>query len=139
MKLVLEAFEIQGTPAAMTFEDVKPEDWYSDYVGIAVQAGLVNGISETWFGADDHITREDLTVMCSRALEYLGLSLTREAALTPVDTQEISDYARDAVLLFYRAGIVNGDTDGRFHPKSSATRAEAAKIIAELLQWKEAE
>ncbi len=137
LKMLIEAFGIRGESSETAFEDVKPEDWYSSYVGIGVRNGIVNGVSETWFGADDSITRQDLTVMCDRALEYLGLSLTETAELTPADAEEISDYASDAVFRFYGAGILNGDTDGRFRPEDGATRAEAAKIIAGLMNRKE--
>lgn len=40
----------------------------------------------------------------------------------------VSDYAREAVLKLWGCGLFQGDGTGCFNPKSNATRAEAAKL-----------
>ena len=45
------------------------------------------------------------------------------------DYSSISNYARDAVDVLSKAGIINGDNSGCFNPANYATRAEAAKMI----------
>ena len=45
----------------------------------------------------------------------------------------IADYAAEAVEAMYCTGIVNGIGDGRTAPEATAERAEAAKIIYEVL------
>ena len=75
--------------------------------------------------------------MCARAVAYDGTELPVGETLLPADEETVSDYAKDAVLLLYSAGIINGNPDGAFLPQANATRAEAAKIVAGLLQAKE--
>ena len=51
-----------------------------------------------------------------------------------VDSDEISDYAREAVYRIKEIGIIDGVGENRFNPKGLCTRAMAAKIIDLLLQ-----
>ena len=138
IKMITVAFGISQVDEESTFEDVNAGDWYAPYVAAGVKFGIVKGISQSWFGADEIITREDLTVMCVRAADFAQMSLNNVRDGKPIDYELISDYAKEAVESFYCAGIIDGDTDGSFRPLSGATRAEAAKIIAGLLQQKEA-
>ena len=137
IKMLVAAFDIPRFNEASEFDDVSTDDWYAPYVAAGVKCGIVKGISRESFGAAELISREDLTVMCARSADYTGMSLNNIREGVPSDFESVSDYARDAVGGFYRAGIINGDTDGSFRPRDGATRAEAAKIIAELLLKKE--
>lgn len=112
------------------FEDVSENDWFAGYVGGAVQAGLVNGIG-TKFMPNEKITREDLCVIIARGLKNMNISLTGE--YTFGDSGEISDYAAAAVSAMAGSGIVNGD-NGNFRPKDYASRAEAVRIVYNVLQ-----
>ena len=136
-KVLTVTFDLTESAGSMSFEDVTAEDWYTHYVSAGVKAGLIKGISSTWFGASDFITRQDLAVKCYRATQAVGMEMISLFDRTPIDAEAISDYALEAVEMFYSAGIVNGDPDGSFRPLGGATRAEAAKIIAELLWAKE--
>ena len=55
------------------------------------------------------------------------------AKKTFADENEISDYAKEAVNALYNNGLINGIDGSRFAPANHATRAEAAKIIYNLL------
>ena len=46
------------------------------------------------------------------------------------DKADISDYAVEAIRAMTKAGIVNGYEDNTFQPHHTATRAEAAVMIA---------
>ena len=46
-----------------------------------------------------------------------------------VDRDDISDYAKESVMLMKRLGVISGNENGEFKPKDFATRAEAAQII----------
>lgn len=52
------------------------------------------------------------------------------------DENEIDEYAKEAVAALSKAKIINGD-NGNFRPKSYATRAEAAKIVYEIIKGAE--
>jgi len=55
------------------------------------------------------------------------------AAVVFTDANDIQAWATDAVTAMQKAGIINGMGDGTFAPNANATRAQAAKIIYEIL------
>ena len=57
-----------------------------------------------------------------------------EAGITFLDDASITGYAKQAVYQLQKAGVVSGDINGKFYPQSSATRAQAAKMLAVFLQ-----
>ena len=115
----------------LIFSDVSENDWFYGYVQTAVSAGIVNGVSESVFGAGADITRQEAAAMLYRAFKSGG---TDEAeSLEFSDGELVSEYARSAVSWFAQNGIISGFPDGTFRPHDNLTRAQAAKIIYELI------
>lgn len=96
------------------------------------------GVSDTEFGIGREITREQMAAMIYRAVKSSGLDIPRKAAAEFSDYGAISDYAKEACGFMSETGIMNGKTGGVFDPSAAATRAEAAKVIYELLLRTEA-
>ena len=115
--------------ATCTFDEVKDKDWFYPYVAACYQQGLVNGISDVFFGTGSNITRQDMATMILRALEKNKLLAETEAKPAFADNAQIADYAKDAVQKIAEMGIINGVGDNMFAPNKYATRAEAAKMI----------
>ncbi len=120
---------IDTSDKSCDFTDVADDAWYHDVVAIAVNNGIVTGVSDTEFAPDANITRQDMAVMVQRAAAAANLSLPKGAEITFTDSAAISDYAASAVESMARAGIINGFDDGSFSPNSNATRAQAVVII----------
>ncbi len=116
------------------FSDVLPYEWYASYVAWGVSHGIVNGISESEFAPAANITRQDMSVMLSRYLEYIGAENLSGGGSEFADDGEIADYAKDAVYGLKNIGAIDGRGENMFVPLGTATRAEASKIIVELLQ-----
>ena len=115
------------------FSDVSESEWFAPFVGLAKNMGVVNGVSETEFGVGQNITREQMAAMIYRAGCLMGYS----ADGTPKDFSDkdtISEYAIDAVNKLTAGKVINGMEDGTFRPQSTATRAEAACMIYNLLK-----
>lgn len=124
VKLLCVAKGISPTLNSGRFTDVADSDWYASYVGAVSMAGIVNGVSQTEFGPNQSISRQDLCTILYRADNAEG---TGELSFN--DTDLIADYAKAAVSYLNAKGIVNGFTDGTFKPQTSCTRAQAAMII----------
>lgn len=118
-----------------SFSDVPADSWYAPYVAWAEKNGMVNG-SGGRFNPSDNITKQDMAVMIERYAEKAaGVSIPEmEAGVVFADDASISSYAKAAVYKLQKAGIISGDINGKFYPKSSATRAQAAKMLAVFLQ-----
>ena len=138
--MLLRGFELIGEDAQCSFEDVPSGSWYYPAVAMAYSMGIVSGYSDTIFGANDKISRQDMAVMTVRLLAALGLNLESVRDYTEfADENEISDYAKPSVVSLYQSGIINGVGDNRFDPKGSANRAASAVILYQTLkgQWSE--
>ncbi len=120
------------------FADVKELAYYAPEIRAGRAAGLLNGIGDNIFGAENEITRQDMMVMCVRALEYKGLLGDAENADLKAfsDSGLIADYALDAVSKMVGSGLIRGNADGTMNPKGFATRAEAAVMLARLMETK---
>ncbi len=112
--------------------DMSGNEWFAPYVYAAYGNGIVNGIGDG-FGVGLSITRQDMAVLCARAIEFKGVTLeTVRENMTFTDS--ISDYAVEAVEKLWGAGLVNGKSETEFAPTATATRAEAAKMLYEVLK-----
>jgi hypothetical protein len=93
-----------------------------------VQVGIVTGMSPTTFGPDQPLTREQLAILVARALR-----LTRTTTLHFTDDAQIAPWALQGVEEAVAAGYVEGFPDGSLQPLGTATRAQAAKVLAMVL------
>ncbi|MEA4813291.1 MAG: S-layer homology domain-containing protein [Oscillospiraceae bacterium] len=118
-----------------SFADVRPSDWYFKAVQWAYEKGIASG-ADGKFNPNDIITRQDIAVMIARYAEKEANYTLPETNGTVAfkDNAKIASYASDAVTAMQRAGLISGNSDGSFAPTASATRAQAAKVIALLLQ-----
>ena len=132
--ILVRAFGLKAENAKNVFTDVAEGEWYTEAISAASALGVVQGISETEFGVDLPITRQDMFVMLYRLMQSLGIQFDCIRDADEITDQEmIADYAAEAVEAMYCTGIVNGIGDGRTAPEATAERAEAAKIIYEVL------
>lgn len=135
-KIVLEAVKFEKLAGSVEFEDVSLNDWYYDFVTQAYLCGIIKGESETTFGSGKNITRQDMAVMCYNALVKKGiLNEESEAELSYADSDDISDYAKEAVGALSNAKILNGNDDNTFNPFDFATRAEAAQMMYKAMNF----
>lgn len=113
------------------FTDVPAGEWYAPYVGWAAKTGVVKGYGGGIFKPENNITREEMATAMVRYIEYAGVRLPRRstAPFEFADAGKISDWAASYVETLRRAGIMNGDTTGKYHPASDITRAEIATVI----------
>lgn len=130
VKMIVKAFKLSVVGEKVPFRDVDESGWYREYIECAYKSGIISGYSDTEFGIGDSVSREDLAVMILRGIDICDYKLNNTGeAIRLSDADEISDYAKDAVEKLSAAGIINGDENGKFNPKQSATRAETAKIL----------
>ena len=129
VKMLVAALKIDIENAECKFDDVDTEQWYYPYVAAAYQKQIVFGTDENSFGIGTNITREQMAAMCARVMTVSSDRTVENFA----DDADISDYAKESVMLMKKMGIINGDENGNFNPKAYATRAEAAQIIYGIL------
>lgn len=135
LKLICNALGISPDGSAVSkYTDVFADSWFAPYVNAATACGIVQGVSDTEFGAGEPITRQDMCVMLVRALEYTNKNMQYTTAENFFDDADLADYASDSVYKLKSVGIVSGSDGGRFLPNDFATRAEIAVMIANMLK-----
>jgi len=133
-KMLVSALNISEETASTGFADTDKNAWYYPYIASAYVAGIVNGVSPNEFGIKKNITRQEMAAMTARALEKYKEAVYIREDLSFEDGEKIADYAKEAVSVLYRTGIMSGSDNGCFEPENKATRAEAAVVIYNLIK-----
>ncbi|MBE7019751.1 MAG: hypothetical protein E7413_07755 [Ruminococcaceae bacterium] len=125
----------ETTEVIHSFSDVAEDSWYFDAVSWAVTNKIVNGVSETEFMPEQEVTREQMALMLWRYAKMCGIDVSISSNLEKyTDTNEISDWARDAVQWANAVSLLNGTDATTLSPKNTATRAQVATILMRFLQ-----
>lgn len=135
VQMVVKAFGFGMKGEEAKFEDVTSADWFSKAVQIAYSNGVVNGTSATTFSPNSNITRQDMMTILANAAKAVGKTLT-SGSTAFTDAGDIASYAQSAVAEMVGSGVVSGYTDGSVKPLNNASRAEAAAMLARLLELK---
>lgn len=134
--LVQVLYALEGKPAVSgsSFADVASDAWYADAVAWAAQTGIVTGLSDTTFGPDQVLTREQLATILYRYAAYKGYDVTASGDLDSyTDAAQLGAYALEAMEWATGSSLISG-SNGALAPQSSATRAEAATILMRFLE-----
>lgn len=110
------------------FADIQGH-WAQSYIEKSAQLGLVSGVTDTTFAPDRTITRQEMMVMIDRVLELPDVN-----GLGFTDDGDIAIWALNSAARTTGAGIFQG-SGGKLLPKAAATRAEAAAVLAEVLDY----
>ncbi len=130
----------------LTVSKPKTSVAYADMVGnrgynaalTMTEEGIMSGTQtggSIYFDPDKTVSRQDFVVM---AMNSLGMREMTDVDKTVfADDSSISDAARDYVGAAYELGYIKGELDGVgalcFYPERAITRAEAACILANMI------
>ncbi|OME01437.1 hypothetical protein BSK64_21605 [Paenibacillus odorifer] len=123
--------------SSTAFADVSADEWYAEEVAQAVEAGIVHGVSETRFAPEAPISRQEMAVMVMRAYEYVsGKKVEPKPVIQFGDLRAAASWARESIIAAQALGLIQGRSDQQFAPGGSATRAESAMVLYNLLAIK---
>ena len=132
--LVTVLWRMAGSPAAQGnggFTDLRA-DWYRQAAVWGAQNGIVSGTSRTTFAPDKAVTKEQACALLARFARTRGVQAAADAA--PVYVAECSAWAGSDVQSAYALGIADSYAACLAAPQASATRAELAHMLSDLLQ-----
>ena len=133
-QFVLMLWRMCGKPAAAkaaSFADASA-DWYQDALSWAVEEGYVNGLSDTRFGPDAPITRQQAMAILFRlngGQSGTELTLTGIYEQTFADSTTIASWAKNATWWAVYHELVSGVGGSRIAPEANASRAQIAAIL----------
>lgn len=117
--------------AALSFSDVNSKEWFYEEVQKSVASGFFSGYENNTFRPNNPIKREEVAKVVSSAIttgEADG-----EGATLLSDYSTIQDWAKTSVNSVYNKGYILGYPEGVYRPAKALTRAEAVKIIYEII------
>lgn len=130
MVIRAQGMEHLELPNAKSFDDVKPGNWFYDYIQIASAKNLIYGIDDKHFVPNQFIRRDEIAAIIVRAFNE-----TIDSNGSVKSFQDVPNYW--GKLFIDRAsasGIITGYRDNNFSPSRYATRAEAVTMLYRALQ-----
>ena len=133
-QIVTILWRLAGSPVvnyAMRYADADEGAWYGEAVRWAASTGVVTGYSESSFGPNDAITREQLAAILYRYVKTQGQGFTGMwyFPLRYDDAASISSWADEAMHWCVMKGLLNGTSETTLSPQLTATRAQLAAIL----------
>lgn len=122
-------------PEISPFADVDTDDPFYEEIKEACERGIIQGTGQAYFSPDRHITTAEAITMLIRAIGLEGLAPYPYATTPFVDNDRIPSYARNAVAVANRIGLVEGDNRGYIHPNENMTYERASALIYRLIQY----
>ena len=131
---VIYRMENEPQTGKCAFTDVESGSYYESAVTWANENGIVSGISEDCFAPNEPITREQMAAIIYRYAAFKGYDITTSSNTSYTDNDNISDYAKNAVIWAAEKSVMTGNTDGSFAPKANTTRAQVASVFMRMVE-----
>ena len=108
----------------IVFDDTKDIN-----VSKLVNAGIIDGVSETEFAPNDYLTREQ----AAKIFAYMGNNFINWEPISSntkfIDDEDISEWAYESVYLMQANSIMEGYEDGGFKPYIYLTKEQAIAMM----------
>lgn len=113
---------------------------YRDGVRFCYAAGIMGGDDKGRLLPTSTVTREEYAAMLSRLVDLLVkndlidgvVEAGAESVVGYADADAIAGWAKDAVGLCLKNGLMSGKTDGKFDPEGTVSRAQMAQVLFNL-------
>lgn len=134
--LLMRALEfVPNKSYSDNFEDAGTKEYYTNYLGMAKELGITNGIDGKRFMPKQVITREEMMTLLYRILsirEELGQNEVNISGEYQ-DIEQVAPWALEATNYLISHGVIQGSGQS-IMPKEVATRAQIAQILYNLLR-----
>ncbi len=117
--------------AEINLSDVKKNDWFYKQVQKSIAVGFFSGYENNTFRPNNPITRQEVAKVINSAIT--AGSIDGDGATRLKDYGSIQEWAKPSVNIAYNKGYIMGYPDKLYKPIKALTRAEAVKIIYEIL------
>lgn len=118
-----------------SFSDIPLNMWYENYVAYAQQNNLIEGYKDGSFRPNSPISRAEAAKITASILG-LNLETAPDANYSDVPSD---NWATPYINALTQNGALSGDGNGHFRPGDNITRAEAAKVITSVLNFRPTE
>ena len=139
-QMVTFLYRAAGSPIPsgkqLPFTDVDRNAYYANAVQWACERGIANGISQTRFGVQEPVTRQQVVTFLWRFASPAGMKTPEsgaDALLGYRDADGVAEYARPAFRWAIAAGITSGTSADTLSPGNSCLRAQIVTFLYRLM------
>lgn len=125
-KMLVKALDLKVDAPTLTFNDVPQDHIFYNEIATLASLNISIGNGYGYFQPDAKVTRQEIALFVSRALQ---ITSDTKSKFTDVELYET------AINALYEKGILRGTSDTTFDPYKTATRGEAAAIVARALNY----
>jgi len=141
-KLILDGLNIYSnyynpktTRKTTLYKDVPTNHPYYGYIYAATKSNIMTGSGGGYFKPDNYISKAEASLVIAKALGF-NKKISQEAVVTQfADDITIPAWVRDSVYLLKDANIVDQDENNNFQPNKKITKAEAAQLIYNMINY----
>jgi|GEM_PF-794867 len=118
-----------SAPNASSFEDVASGTWCWEAIQWASFTGVMAGYNAQTFGTNEPVTREQLAALMFRYEKYKNGMNEFNRRHNFSDSNQVEDWAAEAVAWAQQNQLMNGKPGNLFDPKGTTTRAEFSTVL----------
>lgn len=138
--LVQVLYNHAGKPTvngSSAFTDVETGAWYVDAVQWAAKNGIAAGVGNNRFNPNGAITREQFATILFNYYKtnHASPALEHQVLENFNDVASISSWAQDGMAWAVDMSIINGSDKNTLMPTATATRAEAAQMLSNMIEY----
>lgn len=116
------------------FKDIPNGSIYFDPIENAYKRGIITGAGNKFF-PENKISVADAVTILIRTLGLEKMSPSPNPVTIFRDNDQIPAYAREAIYVAERIGIIKGDERGYIKPGENLTKASAASLLNEFIGY----
>lgn len=113
------------------FSDVNKAEWYYNDVCKGVSAAFISGYDDGSFRPSRTITRQETAVILARIVPADGVKKDLSGFR---DGKKVDQWAKSSMEKIVGKGYMNGDDTKHLQPLDTLTRAQAVKIIVDMVE-----
>ncbi|HPD00862.1 MAG TPA: S-layer homology domain-containing protein [Acetivibrio sp.] len=133
--LIVRAIYKYNSNAKANFSDVEMKAWFYAFIASAKNEGIINGYPDNTFKPQNVINKQEIIAICSSVLnKEKGFYYPKDPDkfIDFADASSIPAWAKNAVAMANREGIIVKRRDGKFVGDQPFTRGDAAVILYRL-------
>ncbi len=135
--MVVRYFNLKAYGTDLGYTDVEDDSWYAEYVWIGRENDIIPDNYGDQFEPNKAITREEMMYILYKSLEATNrlntLDDNGDKLAEFVDSDDVSDYAKEASEYLISRDVINGDGNGILTPLATSTRAEVAQMVYNIM------
>lgn len=117
------------------FTDVSNQDPNYKYIKIMNEKGIMQGAEQNRFYPSNALTKAEAVAIMVRLLGFENLAPIQQYSTGFRDDASIPIWAKDYIYVAKELGLVSGNEDNYFQPARSLTKAEAARMMTNLIHY----